>query len=356
MKKYAYIMGAILCIMAAIIITGCTIYNYNIGPVSKDKNLKEIVIKEGETFNSIAPLLKENNLIKSELFYKIYIKINKPKTFEAGVYELSENMGVKRIVDTISKGSNYSSNTITITFVEGKNMRNIAKTIKDNTNNTEEDVFMLLENQEYIDSLIDKYWFLTDEIKNKNIYYPLEGYLFPDTYEFLNTSVTVKEIFETMLDNTESKLNSLREQINNSDLTVHEILTLASVVELEGAGSNDRASVAGVFYNRLDSGMVLGSDITGYYGAKMDDWTDGLGNHIDDCNGYNTRGNCVSALPVGPVCNPGIESIEATLNPENHNYYYFVADCSGVTHLSKTYNEHVKTVDKLVSEGNWCDN
>lgn len=356
MKKYAYIMGAILCIMTAIVITGCTIYNYNIGPVSKDKNFKEIVIKEGETFNSIAPILKENNLIKSEFFYKLYIKINKPETFEAGIYELSENMGVKKIVETISNGSNYSGSTITLTFIEGKNMRWIAKKIADNTVNTEDDVMMLLEDEKYIDSLIENYWFLTDDIKNNKIYYPLEGYLFPDTYEFANSHVTVEEIFEKMLDNTEVKLNSLKTQIDNSDLTVHELLTLASIVELEGAKSNDRASVAGVFYNRLDDGMVLGSDITGYYGAKMDDWTNGLGEHIDDCNGYNTRGNCVSALPVGPVCNPGLESIEATLNPEEHSYYYFVADCDGVTHLSKTYNEHIKTIDKLVAEGNWCDN
>lgn len=355
MKKYAYIMGAILCILAAIIISACTVYNYKIGPVSKDKNLKEIVIKEGETFNTIAPLLKENHLIKSEFFYKLYIKINKPKKFEAGVYQLSENMGVKKIVETISKGSDYSGSTITITFIEGKNMRWIAKKIADSTVNSEDDVFLVLENEKYLDSLIEKYWFLTDEIKNNKIYYPLEGYLFPDTYEFLNRQVTVEEIFETMLDNTEKKLNDLKEKINNSELSVHELITLASIVELEGAGSSDRAGVAGVFYNRLNSGMVLGSDITGYYGAKMDDWSNGLGEHIDDCNGYNTRGNCVSGLPVGPVCNPGIESITAVLNPEEHNYYYFVADCDGVTHLTKTYNEHVRTVDKLVAEGNWCD-
>ena len=356
MKKYAYIMGAILCIIAAIVITCCTIYNYNIGPVSKDSNLKEIVIKEGETFSTIGPLLKENKLIKSEFFYKLYIKINKPKTFEAGTYRLSENMGVKKIVETISEGSNIPEDTIKITFIEGKNMRWIAKKIADSTVNSEEDVYMLLQNEDYINGLIEKYWFLTDKIKNDNIYYTLEGYLFPDTYEFMNRNVTVEEIFEKMLDNTDTKLSSLKEKVDSSTLSVHEILTLASIVELEGAGSNDRGQVAGVFYNRLDSGMALGSDITGYYGAKMDDWTNGLGEHVDDCNGYNTRGKCVSGLPVGPVCNPGIESITAVLEPEKHNYYYFVADCNGVTHLSKTYNEHVKTVDKLVAEGNWCDN
>lgn len=355
MKKYARISLFFLIFFAVIVVVCCTVYNYNIGPVSRDKELKEIVIDEGETFLTIAPLLKENNLIKSEFFYKLYIKIFKPKTFEAGIYELSENMGVEKIVKTISEGSNYDRQVVRITFVEGKNMRYMASMIAQNTDNTEEDVFALLSDEKYIDSLIEEYWFLTDEIKNDKIYYALEGYLFPDTYEFMD-NVTVEEIFEKLLDNTDKKLTPYKEKIEASELTVHEILTLASIVELEGASSDDRASVAGVFYNRLEIGETLGSDITGYYGAKMDDWSNGLGQHIDDCNGYNTRGTCVKALPVGPVCNSGIDSIEATLNPSEHDYLFFVADCSGKTYLNYTEKEHNRTVDKLKIEGNWCDN
>lgn len=356
MKKFANIALFLLIFLIVIVVIGCSIYNYNIGPVSRDKELKEIVIEDGETFLTIAPLLKENNLIKSEFFYKLYIKLFKPDTFEAGVYELSENMGVKNIVKTISNGSDYNRKVIKITFVEGKNMRYVASMIDQYTVNTEDDVFNLLSDEEYINSLIEKYWFLTDNIKNNLIYYPLEGYLFPDTYEFMNDSVSVEEIFEKMLDNTETKLEPLRKSIEESGYSVHEILTLSSIVELEGAASDDRASVSGVFYNRLNSGSTLGSDITGYYGAKMDDWSNGLGEHVDDCNGYNTRGTCVQGIPVGPVCNPGIDSINATLNPKNHDYYYFVADCSGKTYLNYTYDAHIRTIDKLISENNWCDN
>lgn len=356
MKKFAHIALFFLIFLTVIVVACCTIYNYNIGPVSRDKELKEIVIDEGESFLTIAPLLKENNLIKSEFFYKLYIKLFKPKTFEAGIYELSENMGVAKIVKTISEGSNYDKQVIRITFVEGKNMRYMASMIAQNTENTEEDVFALLSDEKYLDSLIAKYWFLTDEIKNDKIYYSLEGYLFPDTYEFASNKVTVEEIFEKLLDNTDKKLTPYKEQIEKSEFTVHEILTLASIVELEGASSDDRASVAGVFYNRLKQGEILGSDITGYYGAKMDDWSNGLGEHVDDCNGYNTRGTCVEALPVGPVCNAGLDSIEATLNPKEHEYLFFVADCSGKTYLNYTERDHNRTIDKLRSEGNWCDN
>lgn len=355
MKKLVSFVIGVVVVLVVVIVALFSIYNYNIGPVSRDKELKEVVIGDGETYLTIAPILKENNLIKSEFFYKLYIKLNKPDTFEAGIYQLSENMGVEEIVKKISEGSDYSGEIINITFIEGKNMRYIASIIDENTVNTTDDVFNLLDNEEYIDSLIEKYWFLTDDIKNDKIYYSLEGYLFPDTYQFLNKNVSVEEIFEKMLDNTEVKLDSIKDEINASEYSIHELLTLSSIVELEGAGSDDRASVAGVFYNRLNDGMSLGSDITGYYGAKMDDWTNGLGEHIDDCNGYNTRGECVIGLPVGPVCNPSLESILATINYEKHNYYYFVADCSGKTYLNSSLSGHEKTINKLKREDNWCD-
>ena len=356
MKKYVKIIIGVLVTIIVLVTVAFSIYSINVGPVSRDKELKEIVIEDGETFLTIAPLLKENNLIKSEFFYKLYIKMNKPNTFEAGVYQLSENMSVKEIVKKISEGSDYSNNIINITFIEGKNMRYIASVIAENTINKEDDVFALLEDQQYIDSLIKKYWFLTDDIKNDKIYYPLEGYLFPDTYQFLNKNVSVEEIFEKMLDNTEVKLESIKDEINASEYSIHELLTLASIIELEGGRSNDRAGVAGVFYNRLDSGMSLGSDITGYYGAKMDDWTDGLGEHIDDCNGYNTRGECVPRLPVGPVCNPSMDALTATINPEEHDNYYFVADCDGTTYFNESLYGHERTINKLKSQGKWCDN
>lgn len=354
MKKFAYAALTLLIVLSTTVIVCCTIYNINIGPVSKDKELKEIVIEEGETFLTIAPILKENNLIKSEFFYKLYIKLFKPDTFEAGIYQLSENMGVKKIVDEISRGSNYSEGIINITFVEGKNMRYIASVIAQNTNNTEEDVLTLVSDTKYIDSLIQKYWFLTDEIKNNKIYYPLEGYLFPDTYQFLNKNVTVEEIFEKMLDNTSLKLEALKQDIEDSGYTVHQILTLSSIVELEVAINEDRASVAGVIYNRLNDGMSLGIDATSYYGAKIDDWTNGLGDHIYDCNGYNTRGDCVASLPVGPIGNPGFDSLVATLNPEEHDYYYYVNDCTGKMYLNYNLSGHEKTIAKLEREDNWC--
>ena len=158
-----------------------------------------------------------------------------------------------------------------------------------------------------------------------------------------------------MLDEMDKQFKPFKNAVENSKYEIHEIITLASMIELEASNDSDRRDVSGVFYNRLEVGMTLGSDVTGYYGAKMDDWTNGLGVHIYDCNGYNTRGDCVSGIPVGPIANPGIESIRAAVKPINHQYYYFVADCSGKTYLNSNEFEHNQTINRLRREGKWCD-
>ena len=155
-----------------------------------------------------------------------------------------------------------------------------------------------------------------------------------------------------MLEEMSSKLSGYKEEINNSKYSIHEILTLASIVELEGASSSDRNGVAGVFYNRLNSGMTLGSDVTTYYGLKINmsdrDLTKA---ELNDCNNYNTRCSTFTGLPVSPICIASIESIEAVLEPTNHDYYYFVADKNKKTYFTKTYDEHLSMVSKLKDEG-----
>ena len=259
--------------------------------------------------------------------------------------------------EILEEGNSYNPDEIRITFKEGLNIRKIATLIEENTNNTYDDVINLMDDDSYIDSLIDKYWFLTDEIKDEKIYYPLEGYLFPNTYAFLNVDVDVKTIIETMLDEMDKQLSNYKNIIEKSDYTVHEILTLASIVELEGASASDRASVAGVFYNRLKDNWSLGSDVTTYYYLKIDNFKQSLnGNkNLYTCdNAYNTRCTSFLGLPVGPISNPGLESLEGTVNYREHNNYYFVADCNGKTYLNKDATGHHNTIEKLKKQGNWC--
>ena len=357
MKKFRNIAIGLVVIMTTVIVTVCTYYNINMTAVSKDTTLKEVTIEEG-TIESIGVTLKENNLIKNVTIFKVYTRLTDRTNLKAGIYNLSEDMGVEEIVTILEEGSTVNPDEISITFKEGINIRKIATLISENTNNSYDDVIKLMNNDEYINSLIDKYWFLTDDIKNKDIYYPLEGYLFPNTYRFTNKDVSIEDIFTKMLDETERQLADYKDEINKSGLSIHELITLSSIVELEGATANDRAKVAGIFYNRLNSSSypTLGSDATTYYGSKIDDWTVSLTyDELDDCsNKYNTRCSSNTGLPVGPICNPSIESIEATINPEDNDYYYFVADCNGKVYLTKKPSEHNNIINKLKSEYNWC--
>ena len=356
MKYVKRIIIALFVLGVSLIVFAFCFYKYNLTSVSNDTTDKVITINEG-TITSIAKTLKDNNLIRNELIFKLYIKIHNINNLKASVYNLNESMSLDEIVNILSDGNSYNPDAISITFKEGKNMRYIATTISENTNNTYDEVLNKLEDTEYIDSLIDKYWFLTDDIKNSKIYYPLEGYLFPETYYFLNDEVTIEEIFKTMLDETDKRLSQYKDEILELDLTIHEYFTLASIVDLEGASADDKEAVAGVFYNRLNNNWSLGSDVTTYYYLKIDDFKVSLNGDLGlyKCDyAYNTRCNDFIGLPVGPICNPSIESFLAVLNPKEHDYFYFVADCSGKTYLSKNSYEHNSIINKLVNENNWC--
>ena len=356
-KKTRNIKVSVLIILFVSLMAMCTYYNINITKVSNDSTLKTVTIKEG-SLNSIGVTLKENNLIKNVTIFKVHAFLTGKTNLKAGTYELSENMGVGKITNILSGTRGKNSREISITFKEGINVREVARQIEKNTSNSYEDVLALMKDTSYIDSLIEKYWFLTDKIKDSNIYYPLEGYLYPNTYSFTSRDVDIKDIFTKMLDETDRQLTKQKDSIDSNSLDIHNILTLSSIVELEGTKATDRKAVAGVFYNRLNSKTykTLGSDATTYYAAKIDDWTTSLTNEeLNDCNNkYNTRCSSNTGLPVGPICNPSIESIIATLHPEDHNYYYFVADCDGEVYLTENATKHQAIINKLKKEGKWC--
>lgn len=354
-KKFAILISIILGVIALIILGCCIFYNLNLRAVSDESSEVDFMVESGSTYYSIGSKLKEQGLIRNELCFKLYIKFNKVNDIEAGTYKLNKNMSVKKIVEMFSKGNTYNPDAIVITFKEGKHMRSIANTISEHTNNTADDVYNLLKNTEYLNSLIKEYWFINEEILNTNIYYSLEGYLYPNTYEFSNKDVSIEEIFKTMLDEMDKQLSPYKTDILSNNYTVHEILTLASIVELEGANSDDRAGIAGVFYNRLNSNQPLGSDVTTYYAEKIElSDRDLYESELNEANNYNTRSNSLAGkLPIGPICNPSIKSIEAVLYPEKNDYYYFVSDVNGKTYFSKDYNEHLSTRDDLIEAGLW---
>jgi len=213
------------------------------------------------------------------------------------------------------------------------------------------DVYELLQDEEYIDSLIEKYWFITDEIKQEDIYYPLEGYLKPDTYIFEDKDVSVKYIFSYVLNYTDKQLDEYKDEIEKSGLTVHQILTIASIVELEGSLDEDRAGIAGVFFNRLYSKMSLGSDVTTRYAIKLDDKRALKKSEYNSVNAYNTRSSTMAGkLPAGPIGMISESSILASLNYPETDYLYFIANINtGQTFFYSNSKDFEKKKQELAS-------
>lgn len=329
-----------------------------LAPVDKNNDSYiEFTVKSGWGKNTIADELEKAGLIKNALFFKFYIKFNAHKELYAGTYNISKSMDVNEIIALLNSNKSLENESVTITFIEGKRITDYASLIAKTFNYPENEVLEKAKDPEFIKKLIKTYSFITDSVLNEKIYYPIEGYLFPDTYSFKKTA-TIEEIFDKMIKTMSDKLKVYEDEINVANLNMHELLTLASIVELEGANSNDRAGVAGVFYNRINAGWSLGSDVTTYYAVKKDFTKDLSLNDLKSCNGYNTRAEStcpIIGLPVGPIASPSLASITAVIEPEVHDYYYFVADKNKKTYFNKTYTEHDKTIKTLKTEGLWYE-
>lgn len=359
-KKIFFVIVVGLFVIGVITFMSCIIYYYNsLGCFEKEENGKDIKVQiaEGTSISQIAEILNEKQIIKNPFTFKVYLKLNNKINLQAGTYIFNNGKdNLEQVVTKLNTGDIFDE-SVTITFVEGKNMRYIAKIISQHTNNTEENVFEVLADSEYIKSLIDEYWFITEEITDENIYYPLEGYLLPDTYTFKNKNISVKEIFNYILGYTDKYLSAHREEIEETGLTIHQLLTLASIAELEGSNFEDRQEIIGVFYNRLDKKMTLGSDVTTYYAVKKD-MADGdlTKKEINIDNPYNTRNsNMAGYIPIGPIDNPSKEAIEATINPKETDAFYFVADKNKKVYFSKNYKEHQTMIKDLKDANLWYE-
>ncbi len=358
-KKFNFVrlLVVVFLLGLSLIILGVSYYHYSLTAVSDNEIMKKVQIEKNTSGYEIALTLKKYNLIKSVRMFTLYLKWHKINNLKHGVYQLNEKMGSKKIITLLIKGTTLTGEEIDLLFREGINIRKVAKVIALNTNNQEIDVFNLLTDNNYLDSLIKEYWFLSEDIKNKDLYYPLEGYLYPNTYRFENENVKVETIFKIMLKEMDKVLSTYKAEIESSPYSIHQLLTLASIVESEGVNDEDRPKIAGVFYNRLRDKMPFGSCVTACYAAKMDgDCTPKkVPTKLD--NPYNTYlSRMAGKLPIGPISLPSEASILATIYPENHDYYYFVADKYKKTYFTKNEKERNKLIDKLKKEGLWLEN
>lgn len=359
MKKnliYISIILGLLLILGLIISVG--VYNYNLSPMSKKDEEIVFTVNKGETLTSIINGLVSESIIRSKLATTIHIKLNDEYIVQAGDYTLNKNMSTTEILTFLTYGSS-SGEQVSITFLEGVRFVDYIKKASDILGLDYVDSLDKVTDTTYIENLIDsnKYWFLTDIILDEDIYYPLEGYLFPDTYNF-SVNASIYDVVTTMLDTFKLKLEPYIDDIQNSNLTIHEMITLASIVENEASTAASRKDVAGVFINRINKGWSLGSDVTTYYSVGkymgVGDWV--TYDEFRDCSTkYNTRCTSYIGLPIGPINSPSLTSLVASINPTEHSYMYFVADCSQATYLTYNETEHLNIIQKLKNEGKWCD-
>lgn len=362
MKKRIKVKNVIIAVVILLIIIFnivLGIFMFNMSSVDKKNvNEVEIEVKNGMSVNSILSLLKDNNLIRSELFSKIYVKLGS-FNMQAGTYDLNSSMSSFDIIKNISNGKVTTKYNVTITLREGLNVRKYAKEIESKTNNKYEDIIKVFEDREFAKELINTYWFLDESILDKNIYYPLEGYLFPDTYTFINKDVDIKTIIKTLLNEFNNKITPYKEKIESSEFTINELVILASIAEVESLPGSDRKGVVGVNVNRLKRNISLGSDMTAYYAYKIDDFKTQGGltlEQFNDCsNPYNTRCTSKMGLPVGAISNPGIDSLIGAIEYTKSDYIYYVADCNGKTYFSKNDYENGQIIKDLMNKGLWCE-
>jgi UPF0755 protein len=198
---------------------------------------------------------------------------------------------------------------------------------------------------------MEKYPFLTEEIFRDNIRYRLEGYLAPNTYQFFHET-DAKTVTEKILDQQLVVYNTYKDQIEASGHSIHEIYTLASIVQYESGKPDDMKMIAGVFLNRLKDGWPLQSSVTVCYAMDEDNGENWLACEASANAEFDSPYNTYKypGLPPGPIVNPGAEAIEAVLNPTESDYYYFMADVStGQVYYAKTLDEHNANVAKYTT-------
>jgi len=351
-KTIRKIVGMTILVLAVLIVAvSLTSYFYiksSLKPVDADSK-KEIVvdIPIGSSVTYIAQTLQDNGLVKNARVFKYYVKFKNESEFMAGEYHMNPSMTIQEIIDSLKTGKIMQEPIFTMTIPEGRQLDEIAAVIADKTKQPKDKVFKSLNDEKFIQSLMDKYpTILTTEVWAKDIKYPLEGYLFPATYAFYKESPSLEEIVSVMLDKTQSVVDKYRQDIEREDLTVHQFLTMSSLIEEEATEKADRDKIASVFYNRIKEDMPLQTDPTVLYAqGKHKERVTYKDLEVD--SPYNTYKN--KGLTPGPISNAGTMSMEAALHPAKTDYLYFLAAGDGTVYFSSTLEEHNSLKAKYIT-------
>ena len=331
----------------------------------KSTKFISVEIPENSGNSYIGQLLESAGVIKSCKVFNYYTKFKNISNLKSGYYNLQPSMTMDEIIEALQKkGSDKPQEPSlgTVLVKEGYTIEQIAKAVEVNSSAKKgkhsstglkaKDFLKLMKDDVFLTKMKAKYPTLLANLpKDTDAKYVLEGYLFPATYN-IHDDTTVESLAEEMLSTMDTYLSPYYATISSSDHNVNEILTLASLVEKEGATDDDRKNIASVFYNRLDSDIALQSNIAVLYAlgklgqetTLKEDAT--IDTNIDSLyNDYVHKG-----LMPGPVDSPSLSAIEAVINPSSTKYMYFVADVStGNVYFAESYEEHQHNVETYIN-------
>lgn len=342
-KIVYWIVGILVLLVVIIGLLGFNYVHSSLQPYDKDNN-KTVVVKIpiGATNKQIGAILANEKVIKSAMVFNYYVKSHNFSEFQTGFYNLKPSMSLAEVTKKLADGGSQTSQ-YRVLIKEGATVEQVGTAVAKATRFSKQDFLKLMKDQTYMKQLAKKYpKLLSSSMAQKDVRYHLEGYLYPATYDYYQ-GMSLKELVNAMVEKTDLVMQSYYKQINAKDLTVQKVLTLASLVEREGNNSTDRAKIAGVFFNRIDAGIPLQSDISVMYALNTHK------KHLynkdlavkSPYNLYKNKG-----YGPGPFNNPSKDSIQAVLNPTDRaqDYLYFVADLkTGKVYYSQTFEEHTST-------------
>ncbi|WP_027407902.1 endolytic transglycosylase MltG [Anoxybacillus tepidamans] len=349
-RKVVFMISAFICIVLMATAIGGYIYIKSaLKPVdSKDTRTVRVSIPIGSSVGDIASILEKKDLVKSATVFRYYVKFRNHADFQAGDYQLNRAMTLEEIIASLKTGKVMAKPKLKLVIPEGKQLDQIATIIAKKTGYKQEEVMKQLNDRSYIQQLMQKYpAVLSSEILNKNIRYPLEGYLFPATYSFPEKKPPLSTIIEAMISKTAEVLAKYEREMGEKKFTTHRLLTMASLIEAEATEKADRQKIASVFYNRLRIGMPLQTDPTVLYA---------LGQHKERVyygdlkvnSPYNTYIH--QGLPPGPIACAGEMSIQAALAPAKTSYLYFLATPAGDVIFTNTLADHNREKAKYIGK------
>lgn len=374
-KKKKVTAGKIITVIVVLLILvvgGTGWYGYNfvksgIQPLdSKNTTVKSISIPAGSSSKQIGEILQRQSIIKNGMIFQYYTKFKNYSEFKSGYYNLSPNMSLSTIASKLEEGGTEKPVAPTlgkILIPEGYTLTQIAKAVTVNSNSQEKnaktpfseaDFMKTVQDPTFIAKMVKAYpkLFASLPTKDSGIKYQLEGYLFPATYDYTKSS-TVESVIENMIEAMNAQLTPYYDTMTQKNLTVNDVLSLAALVEKEANNDDDRRNVAATFYNRMNQGMTLGSNLSILYAeGKLGEKTSLAEDANIDTNldsPYNLYAN--TGFGPGPVDSPSLSSIKAVLNPAQNDYLYFVADVTtGKVYFAKTLEEQNANVQKYVND------